>query len=311
MASPRSRVRRPALRCALALALAPLLAPSLSEAAPAGFQAGEALTYDMSVGMIQAGRARMSVGAPERLRGQRLVAVQGDAHSAEWLRVLAHLDDTYKVVLDVDDLVPRHVVTVETGLRERTIDVEVAREPARSDRYVLVADVVLPGGHHAHAKHPLPAAVRDPVASLFLLRGARLADGDVIELYALDGMALYRASARVVRREPLLRDGKPPLASIRVEVHAQRCDDRGRPVSQPPRSLTVWLSDDDRRVPYRIEGETDLGTAKFELTSYTPGTPVTTLAAVPPGEVPRDPGPVVGRLRLHGGVRLPVAPPRR
>jgi hypothetical protein len=63
------------------------------------------------------------------------------------------------------------------------------------------------------------------------------------------------------------------VRTVRVAIEAQRTDDGGRadPRQPQPRHITMWLSDDALRVPYRIEGDTDLGRARVELTGYVPG----------------------------------------
>lgn len=240
---------------------------------PAAFQAGEAFVYKFSVGAIEAGQARMSVGLPERHQGTRLVAVQADAHSLPWLGLFVRLDDTYQVVLEADRLLPRRVVSNETGVRVRTVRAELEGHrvklrfttPEKDQQYQRV----------------LPGLARDPVAALFALRAAPLAEGERIVQLMLDGVALYQVSCTVVAREELRLgselDPTPPrtIRAIHIEGQAQRIDDLGRPTSQPPRRFRIWLSDDERRVPCRLTGDTDLGEGRLELTSY-----------IPPGDAP-------------------------
>ncbi len=243
------------MRALFALALL----PASAAATPGGFQPGEGLTFSLTVGPVPAGRARMSVGRPERLHGRRLAAVHGEAHSAEWLRLLARLDDDYRLVFDADALLPQTVSSVETGLRERTIE-------SRFEGARIALDVVAPR-EQLHQRRILPGVARDPLTALFALRAAPLRDGDVMRPLVLDGPALYRAMMRVHGREALATGGGP-VTCVRIDVEATRIFDSGRPVGQRPRHITIWLSDDDRRVPYRISGDTDLGTARIDLTSY-------------------------------------------
>jgi len=160
------------MRAPPALAVATLLL--LGGAARAdGFQPGEAFTYKFSVGIVEAGRARMSVGMPETLPGGRLVAVQGDAHSSSWLRWIARLDDTYKVILDATTMLPRKVSSHETGVRERRIESEMEGRRLKIEMTSL--------GQRGRWARTLAGPPADPVGALFLLRAARLADGDVVE----------------------------------------------------------------------------------------------------------------------------------
>lgn len=242
---------------------------------PAAFRAGEAFIYKFSVGAIEAGQARMSVGIPERHEGTPLVAIQADAHSLPWVGLFVRLDDTYQVVLEVERLLPRRVVSQETGVRVRTVRAELEGQrvkvrfttPQQDQQYQRV----------------LPGLARDPVTALFALRAAPLAEGDRIVQLMLDGVALYQVSCTVVAREELRlgseQDTTAPrpraIRAIHIEAVAQRIDDLGRPTSQPPRRFRIWLSDDERRIPCRLTGDTDLGEGRLELTSY-----------IPPGDAP-------------------------
>ena len=244
-----------------------------ARSSPAAFQAGESFIYKFSVGAIEAGQARMSVGIPERHQGTRLVAVQADAHSLPWLGLFVRLDDTYQVVLEADRLLPRRVVSNETGVRVRTVRAEMEGHRVKLRFTTPEKD--------QQSQRVLPGLARDPVAALFALRAAPLAEGERIVQLMLDGVALYQVSCTVVAREALRLgnelDPTPPrtVRAIHIEAQAQRIDDLGRPTSQPPRRFRIWLSDDERRVPWRLTGDTDLGEGRLELTSY-----------IPPGDAP-------------------------
>ena len=244
--------------------------PRPSEAAPTGFQVGEGFAYNLSVGAIQAGQARMAVGAPTVIKGRRLLTVQGEAKSAAWLALIARLEDDYKAVIDADTLVTRTVSVVERGLRDRRLDV-VAERTGNVARVIL--DIVKPNQPKRHELHQLSGTPLDPMAALFTMRAAPLVDGDQFEMLAFDGPAFYQTKVRVGGREPLERQGRETVPTIRVELVATRVDDRGKPNGSPIRRGTIWFSDDDRRVPYKVAGDTDFGRAELELVAYRPGKP--------------------------------------
>ena len=229
-----------------------------------GFVPGEGLTFDLSVGPIPAGRARMSVGLPEVRKGRRVAAMQGEAKSAEWLRLFARLDDTYKVVFDAATLAPAKVSCVEQGIRERSIVADL-------DGRRMVLDYASPKEAYRRERL-LPGPARDPVTALFALRAAALTDGEAISMLVVDGFALYRAEGQVVGREALPRP-EGSVATVRIDIEARRIDDQGLWDGQTVRRVKIWLSDDQRRIPYRLVGDTDLGPAQVELTSYTAPAP--------------------------------------
>src|SRR5205807_1728219 len=115
----------------------------------------------------------------------------------------------------------------------------------------------------AHSQRHLPTPVRDPMSQLLALRAARLADGERIEQDILDGAALWHASLTVHRGQKIFLevDGEHARArgAIRIDGTLQRINDLGRPLAQPSRKITAWLSDDDTRVLLRLEADTDFG----------------------------------------------------
>jgi len=236
-------------------------------AAHSGALPGEAFTFKFSVGPIESGRARMSVGLPVEKDGRRLVAVHGQAETLPWLQIVARMNDDYKLVLDAGTLVPVEVSTVERGVRERRIDTKMAAGAHPSDRIV---DVSLKSAKESgHARRSVPGVVRDPLSALFAVRAALLRDGDALSFLVLDGIVLWRSRIEVHRERLRLENDEHSRKAIRLDGTNLRVDDAGKPTGLPARRYTVWLSDDAERVLLRMEAEIDLGKAVIELTSYT------------------------------------------
>jgi hypothetical protein len=257
-----------------ALGIASLVS-AVTVAAPLGMRPGETFTFRFSVGPIESGRARLSVGAPARDRdGRRLVAVQGQAESAPWLRLFAPLDDRYRVILDADALTPREIFSEEHGVRERTTKTTLDAD-ARSMTLHQETRKKGVSPQLRDERRLFGGSVRDPLAGLFALRAAPLVDGERIEQLLLDGPILWRAML-TVKRGARLRlesdaDGAPSRKAIRVDGELARVDDGGRVVGRPERRFSVYLSDDPARVLLRLEADTDLGRCALELTSYSDG----------------------------------------
>lgn len=235
-----------------------------------GFRSGEGFAFTFSVGAIDAGRARISVGEPARQKGRRTIAILGEARAAPWLSWIARLDNEYKVMVDADALAPRQLTSVEHGLRERRVRMDFDQLGA-SSRVLL--DVEKPDQKRREVRlYPSPPL--DAVSALFTLRAAPLRDGDTLDLLTFDGPAFYKCRATVVRREKIELSGAFAGHSaevVRVDLYAVQVDARGRERPGAPRRATLWLSDDERRIPYRVDGETDFGRCELELVSYREG----------------------------------------
>ncbi len=246
------------------LAIALVLAAAPAAASHPGARPGEAFTFKFSLGPVEGGRARMSVGRAVSQRGRRVVAVHGQAETTNVIKLLARMDDDYKLVVDMRNLLPVTVAETERGLRERRIVSTV-------DGRTADVDFWSPEKQHK-ARHVLPRIVRDPLSGFFALRALPLADGQTIDLDVLDGAALWRVALTVHRGGKLRLDGAATAqAAIRIDGVARRLEDNGRPrAGQRARDMVIWLSDDLDRVLLRMEADTDLGRCALELTSYVP-----------------------------------------
>jgi hypothetical protein len=230
--------------------------------AHSGALPGEAFTFKFSVGPIESGRARMSVGLPVEKAGRRLLAVHGQAETLPWLSLLARMNDDYTLVLDAATLIPVEVSSVERGVRERRIDTGV--QP--SGRAVEVS--LQSKKQSGKARRNTSEVVRDPLSALFAVRAAPLRDGDSLTFLVIDGMVLWRSHIDVKRETLRLENEDHGRKAIRLDGTNLRIDDKGRPDGLPPRPYTIWLSDDPARVLLRMEAKIDLGDAIIELTSY-------------------------------------------
>jgi hypothetical protein len=229
-----------------------------------GARAGEAFTFKFSLGPVEGGRARMSIGKPVARRGRRLVAVHGQAETTAFVRALMRMDDDYTLVFDAGNLLPVSVSETERGLRERRI---------RSTMDGRTADVDFwAPDRQTRVRHLLPRHARDPLSGLFALRALPLDDKQKLEVDILDGNALWRVALTVHRGERV-RLASGARDAIRIDGVARRIEDNGRPrAGMGPRGITLFLSDDADRVLLRLEADTDMGRCALELTSYVPPT---------------------------------------
>jgi hypothetical protein len=60
--------------------------------------------------------------------------------------------------------------------------------------------------------------------------------------------------------------------AIRYDAHTYKLDRNGARLGDAERDFSVWISDDDGRVPLQNVAATDYGDIKLEITDYAPGT---------------------------------------
>lgn len=109
--------------------------------------------------------------------------------------------------------------------------------------------------------------LRDMAGALLLARSRRLDDGDVVQLAVFPGEWMYLVTARVEGREKIKWRGE----ERKVMRFSLGIDWIGKDYSlRPHRKFnrgTVWVSDDDMRLPLRVEVKVFVGSVFAELES--------------------------------------------
>lgn len=224
---------------------------------------GEAFTFSLKfLGSFDAGRARMAVSPPVASPTGPIINVVAEAEATGFAKALTGLHEDYRLVLDATTLLPRRMHLVESGMRNRTATIDVTDR--RVDIHVLQPPL------EKRWAGVLPSQPLEPLAVLLLLRAARLQNGDKLELIVMDGTAFYQGTMEVAGRQELITAiGNRP--AIKILCRGERISENGVKLGRPPRTAKMWVSDDSARLPLRVEGETELGTAEFALTGYEPG----------------------------------------
>lgn len=236
--------------------------PAAAEPAARARQ-GEAFTFSLKfLGSVDAGRARMAVSPPTAGPSGPLIHVVAEAEATGLAKAITGLHEDYRLVLDAATWLPRRMHLVESGMRSRTATIDVLDR--RIDIHVKQLNL------EKHWTGLLPSQPLEPLAVLMLLRAARLHTGDKLELVVMDGTAFYQGTMEVLGREELgtalgLRQ------AVKLLCRGERISENGVKLARPPRTATMWITDDSARLPLRVEGETELGKAEFELTGYEPG----------------------------------------
>lgn len=95
--------------------------------------------------------------------------------------------------------------------------------------------------------------MRDIVSALLFIRSQALRDKEKVTVSAFPGNAPYLLEATVKGREAVAIAGKP-IKAIRLDFEIQRIDASNRLAPYEKfRHGTVWLSDDENRIPLRAE----------------------------------------------------------
>lgn len=109
----------------------------------------------------------------------------------------------------------------------------------------------------------VPEGVQDPLSAIYALRTREhLVAGAPVTIKVFDGRQTWNVEVKVLDRETV----KTPAGEFSaVKVHASQG------LFMSGSEVLIWLTDDVRKVPVRIESNLSFGSLVFTLKSLTPG----------------------------------------
>ena len=243
---------KPAACLALGLTL---LSPNASLAQPAPraersvpFRAGETLTYDVSWSTyLVAGTAVTTVREKKPSFGSTAYYIVAEARPTPLLSKLYSLYYKLDTLLDAYSLLPqRGSVYTEEGSRHRL-------KSTRFDRSARKAFFEYQSATTVKTDFPIAASTQDALSALYVLRAIPLKAGLHVTMPVTDDGNNYKVTIDVAAAERI----KTPIGEIWAwKVMPVVTDDKGRPLG---RNLAVWISDDARKYPLRIQADLPVG----------------------------------------------------
>jgi uncharacterized protein DUF3108 len=246
---------------ALGILLAGLVAAvevAAQTAKPTSAEPGEALTYDVTWSVFDAGRVTAileSAGSEPRddLHARAVARSQGFAS------VLFNVEDQFDSTFTPDGVCSRHIAKkINEGSRHR--DFDVVFDNARRVAVLTERDTAQPQGPVRHAENPIPPCVQDVVSAFHYVRRQPLRVGQTFHVPLNDGGKTYDIAVEVQAREPV-QTGLGTLAAFRLEpkVFGEFYKRKGR--------MWVWISDDEQRYPLKVKMTISIGAITATLKS--------------------------------------------
>ena len=238
-----------------------ILPGATDPAPPLPFCPGETLTYDVTWSIFPAGEVTATL---RRLEGHAPEAyeVTTRAQSQGFVSLLYKVDNEFRSVFD-----PRTFCSQEihkkTNEGSRHKDTRIVFDSARRLAVLDGRDLGKPNSPPKHAENQIPTCVADVVTAFYYVRRQPLRVGEQVRLPINDGAKTYEVSVEVQAREQI----QTPLGTryaFRVEpkVFGGLYKRKGR--------MLIWFSDDEQRLPLRINASMAVGTITGTLRSASP-----------------------------------------
>lgn len=234
-------------------AAAVLLALGFLRASPAPaagypFAPGEKLTFALQYGPIQAGTAILSVSGVGRIGNVPCYHFTSYSRSAPFFDSVYPVRDLVESYADTASLITWRM---EKHLREDDyrLDAVVKLDPPRRRAVYSDGTVVA-----------VSDQVRDPLAAFFYARSLPLEIGQTYTIPSHGDRKTYDVVVKVLRRETV----KVPLGTYRCLALEPRLKSTG--VFRHAGQMTVWVTDDARRLPVKLSSKVAVGSVVGVLT---------------------------------------------
>ena len=224
---------------------------------PVPFAAGEKLTFDVSwSSYVTAGSATMTVLEKKASYNSVAYYIVAQGQPGALLSKLYDLFYKADTLLDVYSLLPqRGSVFSKEGKRQR-MKITMFDHRANTANYEVQTRTIVKKDLR------IPAYSQDPLGAIYVLRALALKAGDRFSVPICDAGETYKVDVAVAAPE-VVRSGIGDVRAWKITPTLAKEQSTGA------RRLTLWISDDARRLPVKMQAQLAVGTFDLTLRSVT------------------------------------------
>ncbi len=225
------------------------------------FNLGEILKFKIRYGFIKAGYAEMKVLSVEESYNRKYYHIQTTARSASGFDWFYKVRDEVNVFLDYDRLYP---LRFEKKLREGSYKADLFVDYNHIDSTANVEFIRYNKDMNIRKRKiqtiKIPPYVNDILSAFYLIRNQDLNVGRPVYLTTNEKDKVYDLEIQVYKKE-ILKVEAGKFNTIKVEPLLQ-----GEGIFKSKGRLTIWLSDDQHKIPVQMTTEIIVGNITTELT---------------------------------------------
>lgn len=219
------------------------------------FGPGEELTYAVKFGPVRAGTARMTVVGIETVDGARCYRIRSTVQSSKFFSSIFPVNDLTESWLDIEKMISRRFVRIISEgnyHKNEAVQIDVAKNQAY---YFPKGDTV-----------SVTPGAQDVLSMLYFARGLDLDVGQGTIIPSHVDRKNAPVELRVLKRETV----DVPAGRFKCGVVEPLLKSAG--LFKQEGRLTLWVSDDERRIPVIMKSKVKVGSITAVLESYKPGT---------------------------------------
>ncbi len=234
---------------------------------------GERMTYRVELRGVELAVMTIGVGDLTDLDGKQTIVVQVHAKSVGLASLVASVDDTFTSWIDVATGRSLRFAVDEYETNSKVnVEHTIADLAGRSGDQVPITFAL-----NDETPTPEPQKVSLPDvwdynAFLVALRSWEGPAGTKQKIEVLRSRYMWAMEITIKGNEKLTTE-LGELPALRFDGHTFRLTRAGvKDTTSDERDLSIWISDDNDRVPLKLTARTDYGDIKMEIVDYQPGT---------------------------------------
>jgi hypothetical protein len=215
------------------------------------FGVGERFEFSVGYGMIKAGTAVMEIPEIVKFNGKRCYHIVSTAKSNKFFSVFFKVDDKVESFMDVHELYSHRY---DKHLMEGKFRADVSMIFDQENHLAIYND--------SQDTFSVSAYVQDVLSAFYFVRTQDLKVGRSIFVDNHTDKKNYPLEVKVLRKERI----KVPAGTFDCVVVKPILKASG--IFQQKGSLTVWLTDDEIKMPVLMKSKVVIGSISTELTNY-------------------------------------------
>jgi uncharacterized protein DUF3108 len=233
---------------------------------------GEHMQYKLSLQGLDLATYDLAIGDVTEVAGKQAIVVQGHAKVSGLVSFLANIDDRFTSWVDVTNGRPLRFQTDEYASGSKTdIEHAVVDLGARADDTIPVMFHVNDAPVKNELQRTTQPVVWDYNAFLLALRAWEAPAGSALALEVFRSRYMWHVDVKIHGKEKRVT-ALGELPALRIDGTTYKVDRKGvRDPGSEQRTFSMWISDDDGRVPLEIVATTDYGNLKMQIIDYQPG----------------------------------------
>lgn len=230
------------------------------------------MSYRIQLGGVELAQMTLGVGDISEVSGRKAIVVQGHAKSVGLANIVAAIDDTFTSWIDIETgrpvrfQVDEYETNSKTNIEHTTIDLA-----ARTGDQVPIQFGLNDAKPTDEPQTVGMKEVWDYNAFIIALRGWEGPQGSAASVEVFRSRYLWHVDVKIATVGKITTE-LGELPAIRIDGHAYKLDRKhAKFPNTDERDFSVWISNDDGRVPLKLAARTDYGDVNMEITDYQPG----------------------------------------